>query len=63
MDIHYYDPSEPGSYGGVRPLAKYISSAIKPTENWLKSQDTYTLHKPVRKIFPRRKTFAKGIYD
>jgi len=29
----------------------------------LTSQDTYRLHKPVRKICPRRRTFAKGITD
>lgn len=32
-------------------------------KKWLSSQDAYTLHKPVRKIFPRRKTFSKGIDD
>jgi transposase InsO family protein len=63
MEIRYYEPSKPGSYGGVRPLVRYSSSAVKPTKSWLSSQDTYTLHKPVRKIFPRRKTFAKGIND
>jgi len=63
MDIRYYEPSMPGAYGGVKPLARYSNSAIKPTKNWLTSQDTYTLHKPVRKIFPRRRTFAKGKND
>jgi len=63
MDVHYYEASIPGSYGGVKPLARYRSSAIKPTKSWLTSQDTYTLHKPRRKIFPRRRTFAKGITD
>jgi len=29
----------------------------------LPSQDAYTLHKPTRRHFPRRKTFAKGIDD
>jgi transposase InsO family protein len=29
----------------------------------LETQDTYTLHKPLTKRFPRRKTFAKGIDD
>jgi hypothetical protein len=63
MEIRYYEPSQAGSYGGVRPLSRYSSSSIKPTKSWLSSQDAYTLHKPARKIFPRRKTFAKGIGD
>jgi len=63
MDVRYYEPSMPGSYGGVKPFARYSSSAIKPTKKWLTSQDTYTLHKLVRKIFPRRRTFAKGKND
>jgi transposase InsO family protein len=63
MEARYYDVSRAGSYGGVRPLARYSNSSIKPTKTWLSSQDAYTLHKPVRKIFPRRKTFAKGIGD
>jgi len=52
-----------GSYGGVKPLARYSSFGMKPTKSWLTSKDTCTLHKPVRKIFERRKTFAKGIND
>jgi transposase InsO family protein len=63
MEVRYYDVSQAGFYGGVRPLARYSNSSIKPTKTWLSSQDAYTLHKPVRKIFPRRKTFAKGIGD
>lgn len=63
MESVYYEASKPGSYGGIRPLARYSGSPIKTVTNWLSSQDTYTLHKPIRKIFPRRKTFAKGIND
>ena len=36
---------------------------MKPTKTWLSSQVTYTLHKPVRKIFVWQKTFAEGIGD
>ena len=64
MEIRYYETNLPGSYGGVKPLVRYSSSAgIKPVKSWLSSQDAYTLHKPVRKVFPRRETFAKGIND
>ena len=63
MESVYYEASKPGSYGGIRPLARYSGSPVKTVTNWLSSQDTYTLHKPIRKTFPRRKTFAKGIND
>lgn len=63
METVYYEASAPGSFGGVRPLARYSGMPVKSAEKWLVSQDTYTLHKPVVKNFPRRKTFAKGIND
>jgi transposase InsO family protein len=63
MESVYYEASEPGSYGGVRPLARYGGMPVKSVRGWLESQDPYTLHKPVTKRFQRRKTFAKGIND
>jgi hypothetical protein len=61
MENIYYDPLNPGSFGGVVPLVRQTRS--NNAKKWLTSQDAYTLHKPVRRIFPRRKTFAKGIDD
>jgi len=63
MNDLYYNVNSPASYGGVRPLARENKSSIKSTADWLGTQDAYTLHKPARKKFPRRKTFAKGIND
>jgi len=63
MNELYYNVNSPASYGGVRPLARENKSSIKSTADWLGTQDAYTLHKPARKKFPRRKTFAKGIND
>jgi hypothetical protein len=54
---------EPGSYGVVRALTRYSGMPVKTVKGWLETQDSYTLHKPVAKKFPRRKTFAKGIDD
>ena len=33
----------------------------KEIVNWLAEQETYSLHKPVRRRFPRRKIFSRGI--
>lgn len=63
MESVYYEASKPGSFGGVRPLARYGGMPVKNAKTWLETQDTYTLHKPLTKRFPRRKTFAKGIDD
>ena len=62
----YYDPAVPGSYGGVDALyraAKQQRPDVKrdEVEAWLAEQDTYTLHKPVRYKFPRRRVVVGGI--
>jgi hypothetical protein len=60
MDEIYYDPSAPGSYSGLTSLVRYGGPQAR---EWVKSQDTYTLHKPIRHKFRRRKTYSKGIND
>lgn len=53
----YYDPSNPLSYSGASPFIKHFKSKYHPNQlkDWLGSQDTYTLHKPARKRFPRNR--------
>lgn len=63
MESVYYNPTAPGSYGGVKPLSRYGGVRVSNAKQWLLSQDAYTLHKPVRHRFPRRKTYSKGIND
>lgn len=57
MEELYYDPAKPSSYGGIAPLARAVKdkSGKKKSKviDWLRTQDTYTLHRPVRKRFPR----------
>ena len=57
----YYTPKQPGSYSGQKALQR--SSKLKKSivKEWLSHQDAYTLHKPVRYKFPRRKTIVGGI--
>ena len=62
----YFDPKHPASYGSISRLteaARRSNNAVKPKQvrQWLSGEDTYTLHRPVRKKFRRRKTIAKGI--
>jgi hypothetical protein len=63
MESRYYEASMPGSYGGVRALARYSGSPVTVAGRWLEKQDPCTLHKPTVKRFLRRKTFAKTIND
>ena len=55
--MRYYDPQKVGAFSGAHSFQKVAKSPLK----WLKSQDVvYTLHKPVRRRFPRRKTIVSG---
>ena len=58
----YYKVNEPGSYGGVESLSR-VHPGIKKTtiQKWLESQDTYTIHKPVKRKFRRRKVITGGM--
>ncbi len=76
MEQAYYDIREPGSYGGVSALYRQMKSkgdggsgrkdvtttppTKKQVREWLATQEAYTLHKPVRRRFPRRKVYARG---
>jgi transposase InsO family protein len=51
----YYDEGHPSSYGGVNRLAKAGNVSKLQAQKWLKSQRTYTIHRPARKRFRTRK--------
>lgn len=60
----YYDSSNAGSYGGVQRLWKVVKShgyKLKDVKEWVKSQESYNLHKPVRRKFTRARVIARGI--
>lgn len=59
----YYDIKHPASLGGIAKLAKASRVSKLKAKKWLMTQDAYTLHKPVRYKFPRRKTLSYGIGD
>ena len=60
----YYNPKNPYSFGGKSKLQQQARKqkriSKQKTEKWLQSQDPYTLHKGVRKHFPRRPTIVNG---
>ena len=59
----YFNPRHKGSYGGKTRLASALAPKVaKSTVNkWLEETDTYNLHAPVRRKFPRRKYVVTGL--
>jgi len=57
------DARSPGSFDGVRNLQRYSGRSRRAVGDYLAKQDPYTLHKPRRIRFPRRKTYSKAIAD
>ena len=51
LQVTYYDTKNLGSLGGVEKLERATG---QPAKDWLITQDTYTLHKPIRRRFSRR---------
>ena len=62
-DMHnvYYDPKHIASFGGQKRLADTFTHSN--TNQWLATQLTYSLHKPIRKKFPTRSYRTAGIND
>ena len=59
----YYDVGSVGSFGGVKRLQQSTQVPLRNVQNWLSYQDTYTLHKPVKHRFPRRRTIVSGLKE
>ena len=60
----YFNLNNEGGYGGVQRLYHNVGKINKSsTKQWLSSQPTYSLHKPLRKKFPTRKYKVGGIND
>ena len=57
----YYNFKLPGSLGGVEKLRRVTKRKKAAIKNWSSFEDTYTLHKPVRRKFQRRRTIVGGI--
>ena len=55
----YYDPARVGSFGGIRALSKAANR--KDVKEWLSGQEAYTLHRPTRRKFKRRKMICVGL--
>jgi len=63
LDAVYVNPCAPSSFSGVRILKRYGKRSERETKKFFAGRDAYTLHKPTRIRFLRRKTYSKGIAD
>jgi hypothetical protein len=66
----YYSPSHPAGFGRLETLYQHINStrhrknrrvSRAQIRKWLQGQPAYTLHKPVRYQYTRRRTLVSGI--
>ncbi len=62
----YYDVSNPNSFGSIDKLynaakSKFPNLKREQVENWLKSQETYSLYKPLIKKFKRNPMISSHI--
>src|SRR5277367_6372910 len=57
----YYEPESTGGYGGVARLRHAADASKAETDEFLKRQRTYTLHKPARLRFSTRPYKVAGI--
>ena len=63
MDELYRNVRLPGSYSGVGATRRYSGRSRRDVVAFLSGQDGYTLHKPIKSRFRRRKVYSKGIAD
>ena len=61
----YYSPNSKGAFGGVERLRRATNNkySYQDIADWLRTQDVYTLHKPMRLHFTRRRTLVSQIDD
>ena len=63
MKTFYFDPRNAASFGSGELLYRALQVTPKSrggVESWLRSQNAYTLHKPVTRKFKRRKVIVGG---
>jgi hypothetical protein len=63
LEQTYYTAQRPGAFAGVEAVRRATHLKKSTIKDWLSFQDAYTLHKPVRYNFPRRRVIVGGIDD
>ena len=68
LNKEYTDPSKPGAFAGFDGFYKALKKrnsniSREKVQKFLEGQETYTLHKPKLKNFPRKRVRVNGIDD
>ena len=63
LQNHFYKPPNPASFSNADKLSKSAKVSKKIVQKWLENQDSYTLHKQIRKKFQRNKYLVTNIGD
>lgn len=61
LERTYFDPAHAGAFSGQSTFLKHTKQPRERVEAFLRDKESYTLHKPVRRKFPRRITYAPHI--
>ena len=63
LELKYFDPSQPGSFSAVDKFfrGQNEKASRKQVKTFLKGQDAYTFHVPVRYKFPRNRVVVSGM--
>jgi hypothetical protein len=59
----YHNPKYAAGFRSAAKLASAVKRSKRNVEEWLSGQDTYTLHKSVRKRFPRNPYTVTNVDD
>lgn len=59
----YFNARSTASFGGIQRLASATREPPRHVQKWLRQQWAYTLHKPIRKNFQRRRYITRGINE
>jgi transposase InsO family protein len=59
----YFNPEKPGSFSGAEKFQRSLDDKIgvKKIRDFLKTKDSYTLHFPVRRKFPRSRVIVASM--
>ena len=57
----YFAPKNAGAFSGQSTYQRHTKHSSSSVRNFLQAADSYTLHKPVRRKFPRRITYSSQI--
>lgn len=65
MEELYFNPTEPTAYYGAPKILNTVRGSVERDKAtaWLENQDAYTMHRPIRRRYPRRSYNVSNVDD